>query len=75
MGKDREGTPNFVEEGESIYKDYVFSDRLTVPEISKEHLQDKKKMTYEEKVLKPYQGMTFSEAAKKAVPLLSAISL
>lgn len=66
MGADREGTPNFVEEGESIYNNYVFSDRLKVPKIPKSHLKDPKRMTYEEKVLKPYQGMTFSDAAKKA---------
>lgn len=31
MGADREGTPNLVEQGETIFDDYVFSDRLLVP--------------------------------------------
>lgn len=32
MGVDQEGTPNLVEEGEVIYNDYVFSNRLKVPD-------------------------------------------
>lgn len=31
MGVDQEGTPNLVEEGETIFNDYVFSKRLMVP--------------------------------------------
>lgn len=31
MGVDQEGTPNLVEEGETIYNDYVYSKRLKVP--------------------------------------------
>lgn len=31
MGFDPEGIPNLVEEGETIWNDYVFSDRLKVP--------------------------------------------
>lgn len=31
MGMDEEGTPNLVEEGETIFDDYVFSRRLKVP--------------------------------------------
>lgn len=31
MGIDPQGVPNLVEEGETIYNDYVFSKRLTVP--------------------------------------------
>lgn len=65
MGTDREGTPNFVEEGEVIYNDYVFSARLKVPKIPKDHLRHKEKMTYEEKALRKYQDMTFADAAKK----------
>jgi len=61
MGVDHQGTPNLVEEGEVIYDDYVFSDRLTVPEISK-----KKDLSYDEKVLKKYSGKTYADAAKKA---------
>lgn len=61
IGVDHQGTPNLVEEGEVIYDDYVFSDRLTVPEISK-----KKDLTYDEKVLKKYSGKTYADAAKKA---------
>lgn len=31
MGVDQEGVPNLVEEGETIFNDYVYSKRLTVP--------------------------------------------
>ena len=31
VGLDPEGTPNLVEEGEVIFNDYVFSNRITVP--------------------------------------------
>ena len=31
MGYDSNGTPNVVEQGETMFNDYVFSDRLTVP--------------------------------------------
>jgi hypothetical protein len=31
LGVDPEGTPNLVEEGETVYNDYVFSNRLTIP--------------------------------------------
>lgn len=31
MGMDQKGVPNLVEEGETIFKDYVFSKRLMVP--------------------------------------------
>ena len=32
MGVDSEGVPNLVEEGETVWNDYVFSDRMDVPE-------------------------------------------
>lgn len=31
IGVDAEGIPNLVEEGETVYNDYVFSDRMKVP--------------------------------------------
>lgn len=31
VGMDSNGTPNLVEEGETVYDDYVFSHRLTIP--------------------------------------------
>ena len=53
MGVDPEGNPNLVEEGEVVYNDYVFSDRLTVPkDIRKKYKLGKK-------------NITFAEAAKK----------
>lgn len=52
MGSDREGTPNLVEEGETIWNDYVFSNRLKVPET----LTDKYKLS---------KNITFAEASKK----------
>lgn len=52
MGTDRNGIPNLVEEGETIWNDYVFSNRLKVPET----LIDKYKLS---------KDITFAEASKK----------
>lgn len=52
MGSDRDGIPNLVEEGETIWNDYVFSNRLKVPET----LTDKYKLS---------KNITFAEASKK----------
>lgn len=52
MGTDRNGTPNLVEEGETIWNDYVFSNRLKVPET----LTDKYKLS---------KDIIFAEASKK----------
>ena len=52
MGTDRNGTPNLVEEGETIWNDYVFSNRLKVPET----LTKKYKLS---------KDITFAEASKK----------
>lgn len=52
MGSDKDGTPNLVEEGETIWNDYVFSNRLKVPET----LTDKYKLS---------KDITFAEASKK----------
>ena len=38
LGVDAEGTPNLVEEGETVFNDYVFSNRLTVPYFMKNEL-------------------------------------
>lgn len=52
MGSDKNGTSNLVEEGETIWNDYVFSNRLKVPET----LTDKYKLS---------KDITFAEASKK----------
>ena len=52
MGTDRNGTPNLVEEGETIWNDYVFSNRLKVPET----LTDKYKLS---------KDITCAEPSKK----------
>lgn len=81
IGTDNQGVPNLVEEGETIYNDYVFSNRLIVPrgkrgnygkrnkyakggKLNKEG--NKEEIPYEEQVLKPFEGLTFADAAKKA---------
>lgn len=48
FGVDQEGTPNLVEEGEVVWNDYVFSNRIPVPQAirSKYKLRKKKGMTY-----------------------------
>lgn len=50
---DKEGNPNLVEEGETIYNDYVYSNRLTLPE----DLREKYKLKNDD--------ITFAEASKK----------
>lgn len=64
MGQDSEGTPNLVEEQEVMYNDYVFSQRLKVPEIKKP-FNGKKYQQYEQ-ILKKYGGKSYAEAVKKA---------
>ena len=53
MGVDQEGTPNLVEEGEVIFNDYVFSNRLKVP----------KAMRNKYKFLRGKKDLTFADAA------------
>ena len=51
IGVDPQGIPNLVEEGEVIYDDYVFSNRLRVPK----EVRQKYKL----------RGVTFADAAKQ----------
>lgn len=51
MGVDPQGIPNLVEEGEVVYNDYVFSNRMKVPKDVKKKLKTK--------------GDTFAKAAKE----------
>ena len=52
MGIDPQGIPNLVEQGEVVYDDYVFSDRMEIPDdIRKEY---------------KLRGKTFAKAAKSA---------
>ncbi len=50
IGIDPEGVPNLVEEGEVVYNDYVFSDRIKIPD----DIRKKYKL----------KGKTFAKAAK-----------
>ena len=52
MGVDANGTPNLVEQNEVVWDDYVFSDRLVVPEET-------------QKKYKLKEGITFADAVKK----------
>lgn len=54
MGIDAQGIPNLVEEGEVIFNDYVFSNRLTVPNAVKEKYK-----------LRGNKKLTFADAAKQ----------
>lgn len=78
MGVDNQGVPNLVEEGEVRWNDYMFSNRLTVPKGKKRKSNKysgggslaKGKgvdIPHEDIVLKPYEGITFAEAAKKII--------
>lgn len=51
LGVDNQGIPNLVEEGEVVWNDYVFSNRLKVPKEAKKKLKLK--------------GTTFADAAKE----------
>lgn len=55
MGMAPDGQPNLVEEGEVIFNDYVFSNRLKVPKAVREKYK-----------LRGVKDMTFADAAKKA---------
>jgi hypothetical protein len=50
MGVDNQGVPNLVEEGETVYNDYVYSKRLEVPDFMKAELglsgKKNKKITF-----------------------------
>lgn len=54
MGVDQNGIPNLVEEGEVIWNDYVFSNRIELDEESKKKFHFPKK-----------KDITFADAAKK----------
>lgn len=53
MGVDQEGTPNLVEEGEVIFNDYVFSNRLKVPKaVRSKYKLGNKPITFADAALK-----------------------
>ena len=54
ISMDQEGNPNLVEEGEVVWNDYVFSDRLKVPKAvrTKYKLRGPKDMTFAEAIEK-----------------------
>lgn len=54
VGVDPEGTPNLVEEGEIIYNDYVYSQRIELDDEAKEKFHFSKK-----------RDITYADAAKK----------
>lgn len=55
MGLDAQGIPNLVEEGETIYNDYVFSDRMKVPDFMLKDLG----------LPKSKKRISFADASKK----------
>lgn len=55
MGISQDGMPNLVEEGEVVWNDYVFSNRIKVPNSVREQYN-----------LKGKDNMTFAEAVKRA---------
>lgn len=66
QGRDPNGVPNLVEENEVVYNDYVFSARLTVPKGRQGKDKELSDLAWEEKMLKPYEGKSYAEAAQKA---------
>ena len=64
MGMDDQGTPNLVEEGEVIWNDYVFSNRLKVPQAMREKYNLKKDgghLTFAEGIKASKQFKTLEE--------------
>lgn len=55
QGSDSQGSPNLVEEGETKFNDYIFSDRLMLD----------KDTVAEHNLPKSMEGKTFAEASKK----------
>ncbi|MBP3279358.1 MAG: hypothetical protein J6M44_10425, partial [Butyrivibrio sp.] len=55
MGFDAEGIPNLVEEGETVYNNYVFSDRMHVPDFMLKDLG----------LPKSKKHISFADASKK----------
>lgn len=56
MGVDENGTPNLVEQGETVFDDYVFSNRMKVPEVAYKQLGLGGSLK---------NGITFADASKK----------
>lgn len=54
LGVDPEGNPNLVEEGETVFNDYVFSKRLRVPKAIREKYK-----------IRGTKDLTFAEMSKK----------
>lgn len=52
MGVDQQGVPNLVEEGELVYKDYVFSDRIKVPKDMKNKYKLKGNLSFSDAIKK-----------------------
>lgn len=50
MGADSEGTPNLVEQGEVVFNDYVYSNRLQVPKDMKKKYKLRDNMTFADAV-------------------------
>ena len=50
MGADSEGTPNLVEQGEVIFNDYVYSNRLQVPKAVRKKYKLRDNMTFADAV-------------------------
>lgn len=50
MGMDSEGTPNLVEQGEVVFNDYVYSNRLRVPKAVRKKYKLRDDMTFADAV-------------------------
>ena len=50
MGADSEGTPNLVEQGEVVFNDYVYSNRLQVPKAVRKKYKLRDNMTFADAV-------------------------
>ena len=50
MGADSEGTPNLVEQGEVVFNDYVYSNRLQVPKAMRKKYKLRDNMTFADAV-------------------------
>lgn len=73
MGYDTEGNPNLVEEGETIYNDYVYSNRLSIDNDIQNKYKLKKDMTYADaskKLVGKYEEMPNDPIAKRTMNVI-----
>ena len=73
MGADSEGTPNLVEQGEVIFNDYVYSNRLQVPKAVRKKYKLRDNMTFADAV--KYLTKSYEERPNDSISRDTAIEV